>query len=157
MWGQLLRPTLECTPSCVCQRTGGGISVLCSHPPYTPPPGKFRKGRRDKICFFRELLGMIFSVFFPRLDLPPPKAENLHPGSRVGKLTLMSKVFPSLSKALDILWSSYPLRKGWRLEQEILGWGNHEYFNHPGIWQCGAHGRQKGSSKVDLGIKNIEC
>lgn len=51
---------------------------------------------------------MIFiTVFFQcKLDLPPSKAEKLHLGLIVGKFALMSKVFPPLSKALDILCSS---------------------------------------------------
>lgn len=103
------------------------MSVLCSQLPHTHlqilssfssaiPQANLEETGKAKSVLFRELPATIFiTVFLPRLDLPPSKAEELHLGLRVGKPALMSKVFPPLSKALDILHSSCPIKEEWRL------------------------------------------
>lgn len=85
------------------------VSVVIYH---SHSPGQFKRGRQVKIyAFSGSYLLMIFiTACLPKLDLPFSKAENLHLGLRVGRLALMSKVFPTLIKALDMFWPSCPIK-----------------------------------------------
>lgn len=106
VWGQLLRHTqpypLWAVLPLGSTRGPGGEGPLLSASPDSPAvsvvishchlPDQVRRGRQGTSLFSQgaNLLMIFITVFLPSLDFPPPsKAENLHLGSRVGKLALI--------------------------------------------------------------------